>query len=267
MQPKEPSKGRRRQEAILQLLKQRGRITVQEILDQFQCSEATARRDLDALESSEGVIRTLGGAVYDVMGGSREIPFAEKKDISWLEKESIADKAVSLVSPGDVVGLSGGTTTFLIARALKALQGITVVTNAVNIAMELADAEDIQVVVTGGIMRRNSFELCGPLAEKVVDSLNVGKMFLGIDGINVQQGVMMYSELESEISKMLIRRSVETYAVFDASKIGRTSLFSCCPLASLHGCVTNALPDPSFAEALERSGIAVHLANDKAASI
>jgi DeoR/GlpR family transcriptional regulator of sugar metabolism len=77
-----------------------------------------------------------------------------------------------------VIGLTGGTTTFLIAKAIKFRKNITVVTNAVNIAMELSEGEDIQVVLTGGVMRKNSYELCGPLAEKTVEGLNIGKMFL-----------------------------------------------------------------------------------------
>jgi len=256
-----PTKGELRREAILQLLKQKGRLSVSEIVEEFQCSEATARRDLDLLEKNEAIIRTIGGALYDGLNSSRETSFAEKTGLLWLEKERIAAKAASLVGEGDVVGLSGGTTTYLIARKLKARRRITVVTNAVNIAMELADSEDIQVVVTGGIMRNKSFELCGPLAEKLVREIHIGKMFLGLDGISAEQGVSTYSELEAQIAKMLISRSRETYAVFDHSKINKPSLFTIAPLGMLDGVITDRIDDGELAELIRNLGMDLHLAD------
>ncbi|WJH34036.1 DeoR/GlpR family DNA-binding transcription regulator [Paenibacillus sp. CC-CFT747] len=254
------SKGKARRDKILSALKQNGRITVQEVVDWFDCSEATARRDLDSLEKTEPIIRTIGGALYDGFNSAREVSFTERKNFSWIEKEAVAVKAASLIEEGDIIGLSGGTTTFLIAKALKARQGITVVTNAVNIAMELADNDSIQVVVTGGIMRNKSFELCGPLAEKMVEGLHIGKMFLGIDGITAAQGLSTYSELEAEIAKVLIRRSAETMAVFDHSKVGKTSLFTVAPLESITACITDAPLTGELADVMEREGIAVHVA-------
>ncbi|WP_213583640.1 DeoR/GlpR family DNA-binding transcription regulator [Paenibacillus sp. J2TS4] len=233
------SKGKQRRDSILNMLKQNGRLTVQEIVEAFACSEATARRDLDMLEKTEPIIRTIGGALYDGFSATREISFTERKHYAWIEKELIAEKAASLIEEGDVIGLSGGTTTYLIAKALKMRRGITVVTNAVNIAVELADNDEIQIVVIGGIMRNKSFELCGPLAEKMVENLNIGKMFLGIDGIS-SQGVSTYSESEAQIAKALIKRSGQTYAVFDQSKVDKNSLFSIAPLSSIYACITDA---------------------------
>jgi DeoR family transcriptional regulator of aga operon len=255
------SKGDQRRETIVMMLKQHGRISVQDIVDQLQCSEATARRDLDVLEKSESIIRTIGGAIFDGHNPAREVSFQEKTSLSWLEKERIAAKAASLIDEGDIIGLSGGTTTYHIARAIKSMKGITVVTNAINIAMELADSDDIQVVVAGGVLRHKSFELCGPLAEKVIESLNIGKMFLGIDGVALSQGMTTYSESEAHIAKMLIKRSEQTFAVFDRTKVGRVSLFSIAPLSAAQACITDAPLDPVFQEELERQRIRVHVAD------
>jgi DeoR family transcriptional regulator of aga operon len=255
------SKGDQRREAILRMLKQKGRVSVQEIVDTLHCSEATARRDLDALEKSESIIRTIGGAIYDGFNAAREVSFQEKTAISWEEKERIAAKAASLIREGDVIGLSGGTTTYHIARAVKSIKGITVVTNAVNIAMELAGCDDIQVVVAGGVMRHKSFELCGPLAEKVVESLNIGKMFLGIDGVAVDKGLTTYSESEAQIAKMLIKRSERTYVVFDRSKVGRVSLFSIAPLEAAYACITDAMPEETLLQELHKRNIQVYVAD------
>jgi len=252
------SKGQRRREAALQLLKQQGRITVQEMVERFGCSEATARRDLEQMENDYPIIRTIGGAMYDEMHAMRDLPFAEKQSLSILEKEKIAGLAASLIQEGDVIGLSGGTTSLFIAKLLKQRKAITVVTNAVNIAMELAGSH-IQVVVTGGIMRHNSFELCGPLGEGMISGLHIGKMFIGIDGISAGGGITTYSEQEAQIAKALIKRSQETYVIFDHTKMERTSLFSIAPLSELNGVITDRPLTPALAEQMSMYGIAIHV--------
>ncbi|CAM3486053.1 DeoR/GlpR family DNA-binding transcription regulator [Marinicrinis lubricantis] len=253
------SKGDKRRDELLNWLKRHGKITVQQMVDQFDISEATARRDLELLEQTSPVIRTIGGAMYDGLHSVKEYSFQERENISYLEKERIAQVAASLIHEGDVVGISGGTTSFLIARALKEKRNITVVTNAVNIAMELASNPSIQIVVSGGIMRGNSFELCGPLAEKMVEHIHIGKMFIGVDGINELQGLATYSEQEASIARALIQRSTETYAVFDHTKAGKTSLFTIAPLDAICGCITDEALPAALADKLAKLNIGVHL--------
>ncbi|TDF92599.1 DeoR/GlpR family DNA-binding transcription regulator [Paenibacillus piri] len=258
------SKGERRRQLIVNTLKRQGKLSIQEIVELFDCSEATARRDLDLLEKKGALIRNLGGALLDpsMMGGEQS--FIEKKELLLYEKEAVAMKAASLVEEGDSIGLTGGTTTYLIARALKEFEGITVVTNAVNIAMELADCDGVQVLLTGGVMRRKSYELCGPLAEKVLESININKMFMGIDGIAAERGVTTYSELEAEIARLMMRRSLQTYAVFDYTKLGKTSLFPIAPLSSLHGCITNeGAHNQPLLERMRKQGMELHLAGEE----
>ncbi|SMG51945.1 DeoR/GlpR family DNA-binding transcription regulator [Paenibacillus aquistagni] len=243
------SKGELRRQQLLQWLKQHGRISIAEIIENFDCSEATARRDLDLLERKGALIRTIGGARYEGTSPVREIPFHEKKQLLWLEKEAIAKRAVEYIEEGDSICLTGGTTTYLIAKQLKMRQGITVVTNAVNIAMELSDSEGIQVVVIGGVMRNNSFELCGPLAERTIEHLNIEKLFMGIDGFSVTKGITTYSELEAETARMLMRQASSTYAVFDHTKVGKASLFTVAGLEELTMCITDKpLPEDATAE-------------------
>ena len=206
--------------------------------------------------------RTIGGAMYDGMNTVRELPFAEKEGLSFLEKERIAEAAAALIEEGDVVGLSGGTTSYYLAKLLKTRRGITVVTNTVNVAMELAGS-DIQVVVTGGMMRHNSFELCGPLGEGMIGQLNLGKMFLGVDGVSSTGGITTYSEQEAQIAKAMIRRSQATYAMFDHTKIGRTSLFSIAPLSELQGLITDMPLPQQLTAAAESFGIQVFLAGEE----
>ncbi|WP_274362195.1 DeoR/GlpR family DNA-binding transcription regulator [Paenibacillus thermotolerans] len=253
------SKGDERRRRIMDIIKEKGAVSIAEIMERFGCSEVTARRDLNILAETESIIRTIGGAHYETQTG-HEASFSDKERLLWDEKTKIAEKAASLVEEGDIVGLTGGTTTFLIARALKAASNITVVTNAVNIAMELAGSDRIQTVLTGGVMRVNSFELCGPLAETIVERLHIGKMFVGIDGFSIEQGLTTYSELEAGIDKLMIKRAKETYAVFDHTKVNKSSLFTIVPIADITGCITDRpLGEPVEAH-LRGFGKAIHYA-------
>lgn len=254
------SKSGLRRAGILEYVKLHGKISVQELIQQFNCSEATARRDLDWLDKSGKVIRTIGGAIYE--GNLRQEPaelaFRDKQFSLKEEKEKIAGIAASLVQEGDVVCLTGGTTTFFIARALKNHQRITIVTNAVNIAAELAGAEGVRVVVIGGVMRAGSYELIGPLAESVVKQVNVTKMFLGVDGVSREHGFTMHSELESSIAQQLIMRSSEVYPVFDDSKLKKSALFTIIPLDKATGIITNKQPEPWLESACTQQQVKIY---------
>ena len=260
----EISKSGLRRSKILELIKINGKISIQEIIEATGCSEATARRDLDSLEKSGEIIRTIGGAIFDPGDRSpaSEVSFADKRFSQLHDKEQIARMAASLVEEGDVIGLTGGTTTFLIAKELKRRRNITIVTNAVNIAAELADAEGIQVVVTGGVMRAKSYELIGPLAESVIGKLNITKMFLGVDGVSKEHGFTMHSELESRIAQLLIERSSHVYAVFDESKLHKSALFTIIQLSEVTGIVTNRLPEGWLEPGFMEHPIEIHMAID-----
>lgn len=258
------SKSELRRAKLLELIKVHGKISIQEILENIGCSEATARRDLDLLEKSGQIIRTIGGAIYEgaLMQSASELPFADKRFFHRQGKERIAEVAAKLVEEGDIVCLTGGTTTFFIARALKKHRNITIVTNAVNIASELADADGIQVVVIGGVMRAKSYELSGPLAESVIDKINVTKMFLGVDGVSLDHGFTMHSELEARIAQLLIERSSHVYAVFDHSKLEKSALFTIIPLHQARGVITNKKPDSWFEQACKEQQITIHTTVD-----
>ncbi|MDQ1909619.1 DeoR/GlpR family DNA-binding transcription regulator [Paenibacillus sp. GD4] len=253
------SKGDQRRQQIMTYLKLHGRITIQDMIQQFGCSEATARRDLDLLEKKSGLVRTIGGALLESFPVVKETSFRERSGRLWAEKEAIAAKAMELIEEGDIIALSGGTTNYLIARNLKERKALTVVTNAVNIAMELAESEHIQVVVTGGVMRNKSFELCGPLTEKLIEHLNIGKLFLGVDGLS-EQGISTFSELEAATARTLIRKSRQTIIVFDHTKVGKPSLFHICPLSDLDGCVTDRPLQADYEEHLTKYGVQIHVA-------
>ncbi|MDQ1912776.1 DeoR/GlpR family DNA-binding transcription regulator [Paenibacillus sp. GD4] len=256
------SKSAERRAQALELIKKLGKISIHQLSEAIGCSEATARRDLDHLEKSGQIIRTIGGAIYEesLVQTTSEIPFADKRYYRQEEKEHIAEEAAALVKEGDVVCLTGGSTTFLIAKALKNRSNITIVTNAVNIAYELAEAEGVQVVVIGGVMRANSYELIGPLAENVIEKINISKMFLGVDGVSLERGFTTHSEYEARIAQLLIERSNQVYAVFDHTKLKKVALFTIIPLERATGVIMNPSPETWFEEACRAEQLEVYIA-------
>ncbi|WP_312173801.1 DeoR/GlpR family DNA-binding transcription regulator [Microbacterium sp.] len=210
--------------AILDLLAADGEVNVDELVERFGASAATTRRDLDSLAEQRLLTRTHGGAVaHDV---AYELPIRYKSHQRTQQKESIAQAAAALVAPGMVVGLSGGTTTTAIAAALAARDdlsagpGITVVTNAVNIAAQLATRPDIKVVVTGGVIHSRSYELVGPFVEQLLRGVRLDMAFIGVNGMDAEAGATTQDEREAAVNRMMAERARRAVVVTDSSKLG-----------------------------------------------
>ncbi|MDN3445845.1 DeoR/GlpR family DNA-binding transcription regulator [Microbacterium sp. APC 3901] len=210
--------------AILDLLAADGEVNVDELVERFGASAATTRRDLDSLAEQRLLTRTHGGAVAHSV--AYELPIRYKSHQRSHEKESIALAAAALVAPGMVVGLSGGTTTTAIAAALAARDdlaagtGITVVTNAVNIAAQLATRPDIKVVVTGGVIHSRSYELVGPFVEQLLRGVRLDIAFIGVNGMDAAAGATTQDEREAAVNRMMAERARRAVVVTDSSKIG-----------------------------------------------
>ncbi|WP_311243840.1 DeoR/GlpR family DNA-binding transcription regulator [Microbacterium sp. WCS2018Hpa-23] len=210
--------------AILDLLAADGEVNVDELVERFGASAATTRRDLDSLAEQRLLTRTHGGAVAHSV--AYELPIRYKSHQRTQQKESIAQAAAALVAPGMVVGLSGGTTTTAIAAALAARDdlaagpGITVVTNAVNIAAQLATRPDIKVVVTGGVIHSRSYELVGPFVEQLLRGVRLDIAFIGVNGMDADAGATTQDEREAAVNRMMAERARRAVVVTDSSKLG-----------------------------------------------
>ncbi|WP_144875750.1 DeoR/GlpR family DNA-binding transcription regulator [Microbacterium sp. 1.5R] len=213
--------------AILDLLASDGEVTVDDLVDRFGASAATTRRDLDSLAEQRLLTRTHGGAVAHSV--AYELPVRYKSHLRTQQKQSIARAAAALVSPGMVVGLSGGTTTTAIAAALAARDdlesggGITIVTNAVNIAAQLATRPEIKVVVTGGVIHARSYELVGPFVEQLLRGVRLDMAFIGVNGVDAEAGATTQDEREAAVNRMMAERSRRAVIVTDSSKLGRVA--------------------------------------------
>jgi len=210
--------------AILDLLAADGEVNVDELVERFGASAATTRRDLDSLAEQRLLTRTHGGAVAHSV--AYELPIRYKSHQRSQQKESIAQAAAALVAPGMVVGLSGGTTTTAIAAALAARDdlaagpGLTVVTNAVNIAAQLATRPDIKVVVTGGVIHSRSYELVGPFVEQLLRGVRLDIAFIGVNGMDAEAGATTQDEREAAVNRMMAERARRAVVVTDSSKLG-----------------------------------------------
>jgi DeoR family transcriptional regulator of aga operon len=226
----------RRLNDLLELLAADGQLTVQRAAGALGVSAATVRRDFDDLAAQQMLTRIRGGAV--ARGVTYDLPLRYKTERHPTEKHRIAAVAAAMVRPGQVAGLNGGTTTTEVARALAVrtdLQSgdplapaLTVVTNALNIAAELAVRQNIKIVVTGGVARPQSYELTGPLATGVLEQVALDVVILGVDGIDAEAGATAHHEGEASINRIMTQRAQRVIVAADSSKAGRRAFARIC---------------------------------------
>ena len=247
-----------RRRAILDVVSRDGRALVKDLARRFHTSEVTIRKDLEVL-NSHGLLHRTHGGVLPVKGGALVDPtLREKEELHRREKLRIGHAAAHLVKEGQVIVLDSGTTTTSIARVLRDVSNITIITNAVNIATELAGAAP-EVILTGGILRKNSFSLVGPIAEETLHKLNADILFLGVDGIDVQYGLSTPNLLEAKVNRAMIDIAKRVVAVCDSSKFGRRSLSLIAPTAAVHQIITDEQVPPSDLRTIKKMGIEVTL--------
>jgi DeoR family transcriptional regulator, aga operon transcriptional repressor len=248
-----------RRRAILGLLQRERRVLVADLAQQFRTSQVTIRKDLEVLHVRGLIQRTHGGALPAHDGALEDPSLSEKERLHRKEKVRIAAAAARLVSEGQVVILDSGTTTTEIARALRNLQSLTVITNAVNIAAELASSS-VDVILTGGVVRKNSFSLVGPIDEETLRRLSADILFLGVDGFDVRHGLTTPNLAEASVNRIMIEIAKRTVAVCDSSKFGRRSLSLIVAPTCLQQVITDKGVQKSDVDALRKVGIDVILA-------
>ena len=241
---------------ILERLSQTGSIGVSDVAAQLGVSTASVRRDLRLLEEQHLLSRTHGGAVANAT--VYELPLRYKGGSHKDEKRRIAAVAADRVDDSvATIGMTGGTTTTEVARRLVDRTGLTVVTNALNIASELALRPNLKLIVTGGTARSESYELVGPLAESTLAGLNLDLAVVGVDGISVEAGLTTYQEVEAATNRTLIGRARKVIVVADGSKVGRLALARICGVDAVDELITDARADAAELARLEAAGVTV----------
>ena len=246
-----------RRRRILDLIEQGSQVTVRDLVEKFSISAVTARADLDALSSQGMVVRSHGGAVGRVQAG-QDYPLRLKKSLHHAEKARIGKAAAELVQSNETIILDSGTTTAEIARQLKTrrLHSVTVITHALNVAHELADA-DVSVIMIGGLLRPVSCSFVGPQAENMLKEFHADRLFLAVDGFDLEIGPTTPDVLEAELNSLMVRISKEINVVADFSKLGRRSVSRIAPLAAIHRLITDSRAPTEFTEALRKARIEV----------
>lgn len=247
-----------RRRHILALVHSQGRVLVGELSRTLGSSQITIRKDLEHLQSRGLVQRTHGGALRLQSGALFDPSLQEKQKQHSQEKLRIADEAARMVQEGQCIMLDSGTTTTAVAHALRRFSQLTLITNAVNIAADLASTS-FEVILIGGTLRKNSFSLVGPLAEDVLGEMHADILFLGVDGFDVETGITTPNFLESRVNRAMVRASRRVVVVCDSTKFSRRSLSRIVPTSAVHCVITDKNLPREAEEGLRNQNIEVLL--------
>lgn len=248
-----------RMASILVELRKHGEVHVTELAEKFGVSQATLRRDLAILEDQGLCKRRYGGAIPT--DSSTELPVAYRDRRSKAEKRAVAEAAAKLLPKGpQTVGFTGGSTTSEIARVLSSRLDLVVVTNALNIAAEMAAKPRIRVVVSGGVARSQSTELVGPWAEAALAQATIGTAYIGVDGLDLDGGLTTHDPIEARTNAVLLERAGRVVVVADSSKFGRVLPGRIADVEAAAIVVTDAGADPAVLDELRARGIDVVIA-------
>lgn len=246
---------------ILTALQQTGRVAVEDLSEQLEVSLVTVRRDLDELEQKGLLRRVHGGAVsieplfYEPF--RRDRSFIAQVERAADEKRRIGRAAAALINPGETIALTPGTTTTEVIRGLPMNYNITVVTNTVNVAMELSKRKDVYVFVTGGHLHGEWFSLVGSAAIKSLENMLINTMFIGADGMDANWGASCFNADEAELNSTMMRLARRRVAVVDSGKLGVVANWRICQTSELNVLITDTNATDEQIAPFQKLGIEV----------
>jgi DeoR family transcriptional regulator of aga operon len=256
------SKTDQRAKEILRLLLSHGKTSVEELTELFKTSPASVRRDLVRLEERGLVHRTHGGAMlagqaiyepfrFDASFHVREDRFSE-------EKQRIALAAANLVQEHETIGFGAGTTTTQVARSLRLRTGLHIMTNAVNIGMELSSSNGLDTTLTGGCMRwPDAFSLIGPTALEALNVVVMDRVFIGVCGVDPERGATTIEADEAAVFRVMARRAKQVVVVADSSKVGMVSPSVICSTEEINVLITDTGVSAEAVKAFTNRGVRV----------
>jgi len=243
---------------ILKKLSINDQVFVNELSKEFSVSEVTIRNDLEQLESKNLLIRARGGAMSATQVVSQDLQLTEKHKLNLTEKVKIGKAAAKLIKESDTLIMDSGTTTLEVIRNIDpSLNNVTVITNALNIANQLVSMPNVNLIIPGGVLRKNSLSLIGPLAEKSFRNFFVDKVFLGVDGFDTMNGISTPNIEEASLNQIMIDVAREVIVVADSSKFLRKSLAFICKLDRIDTVITDSGISDEDKKRLEDAGIKI----------
>lgn len=244
-----------RHSIILELLREFGKVDVADLSSKLKVSAVTIRKDLDLLEEKKLLYRTHGGAILaDPYIATRKV--SEKEKLRPEVKRRIGLKAVELLSPQDALIIASGTTVQAFARCIENMK-LTVITSAMNVAMELLDKPDIEIIQLGGIIRHSSASAVSEYAIRMLDNFSCSKLFLGVDGIDPEYGLSTTHIQEACLNQAMIAAATKTIVLADSSKFGRRGFSKICNMSDIDWVITDSGISPKMLEAIEEQGVKV----------
>jgi DeoR/GlpR family transcriptional regulator of sugar metabolism len=251
-----------RRSQIAQMVLESGKVFVAALVEQFQVTETSIRRDLDILEKSGRLRRVHGGAI-PIPGSSRTDSFAEKMELHIKAKERIGKVAAELIRPKDILLLDSGTTTLQVIRhipsALRSSNLITLVTNSQPIAQEVLTWPSPNLTILGGLYLPDYQATVGPQTLAQLQEMRASKVFLGTDGLTLQSGATTANILMAEVDRKMVEHSQQVILVTDSSKLGRVGFVPVNPVNALHMIITDTNAPPDMVESIRAMGVEVLL--------
>lgn len=244
---------------ILELIKAKQFVSVNDLSEEFSVHETTIRRDLDELED-KGLVARIHGGVIPTDVKKEESPFEERKTENSSEKAQIGKYAASLIQDHDSIILDSGTTTLQIAKHLTTQKNLTVITNDINIASVLKNNREVKTIVTGGVVYHNSYMLNGMLTDEALKKMFVNKAFIATPAINLSSGLNHFDEYLIPAKKSMLHSAQQVIVVADHTKIGRKALHSFWPLDKIDLLITDNEADSEIIETLSGKGLQINQA-------
>ncbi len=247
---------RSRREATLELLQEKGELSVVELSERTGASAMTIRRDLQLLEQ-EGVLRRVHGGAISVASRGDLPPYSvrEKRDLD--AKQRIGETAASMIRERETVILDVGTTTLEVARALRGRRNLTVITSSLHVANVLAKERGIRLMITGGTVTPGDLSLIGDLAEDAFARLRFDTLVMGVAGVDAEVGCTEFSTDDARVKRAALATVRRCIVVADSSKLGVVTFARICPLDSVSVVITDARAQPEQVAALESSHVEV----------
>ncbi len=248
-----------RWQKIRDIMANDGKVTVNELAAMFGVSAMTVRRDLETIADKGLIERTHGGAVlsrdHNLLQEPIEMRLAENAE----EKKAIGRAAAQLIKPGDKVYITGGTTTYWVAKALVNRAGLTIITNSLPIANVLCGCKELDVIIVGGVLRHTDYAIVGRFAESMVMDMRMDKVIVGTGGVHPQYGVTNEYSLERMIGGTNLSLSENIIVLADHTKIGRVATSRTADVSQIRTLVTSRLAPPDVIEGIRKCGVEVIL--------
>lgn len=243
-----------RRNLILEKLQDEKRVVVSEMSELFGVSEETIRRDLDKLDKEGLASKSYGGAVL-VESNNTDMPFSVRKKKNMQGKRIMAGIISSLISDGDHIIVDPSTTAVSIVKALRDKKRLTIVTNSIEVLVELADATGWDVISTGGTLRENYLALVGPRALEGINSFNADKVILSCKGIDMEKGITDANEMFSQVKKAMLHSAKQKILAADSTKFEKVAFSQICDVTDIDMVVTDVRPSEEWMEYFREKGI------------